>query len=152
VLAVTGDGSFQQNIQELQTLLHYNLPVKLFVLNNDGYLSIRASQKNYFKERYIGEGPRSGVTMPDTLRICEAYGIPAARVSDLANLDQAIQLALDTPTPYVLDIVTPPEQPIIPTVSSRVNPDGSMSSRPLEDMAPFLDRDEYHSNLLIDEV
>ncbi|MBU1223572.1 MAG: thiamine pyrophosphate-binding protein [Gammaproteobacteria bacterium] len=152
VLAVTGDGSLQQNIQELQTLLHYNLPVKLFVLNNDGYLSIRASQKNYFKERYIGEGSRSGVTMPDTLRICEAYGIPAARVSDLANLDRAIQLALDTPGPYVLDIVTPPEQLIIPTVSSRVNPDGSMSSRPLEDMAPFLDRDEYHSNLLIDEV
>lgn len=152
VLAVTGDGSFQQNIQELQTLLHYNLPVKLFVLNNDGYLSIRASQKNYFKERYIGEGPRSGVTMPDTLRIAEAYGIPCARVADLAALDAAIQKALDTPGPYVLDIVTPPEQAIIPTVSSRVNPDGSMSSRPLEDMAPFLDRDEYRSNLLIDEV
>lgn len=152
VLAVTGDGSFQQNIQELQTLLHHNLPVKLFVLNNDGYLSIRASQKNYFKERYIGEGPRSGVTMPDTLKICEAYGIPAARVSDLAALDAAIQTAFDTPGPYVLDIVTPSEQAIIPTVSSRVNPDGSMSSRPLEDMAPFLDRDEYRSNLLIDEI
>jgi acetolactate synthase-1/2/3 large subunit len=152
VLAVTGDGSFQQNIQELQTLLHYNLPVKLFVLNNDGYLSIRASQKNYFKERYIGEGPRSGVTMPDTLKICEAYGIPAARVSDLSALDAAIEQAFNTPGPYVLDIVTPSEQPIIPTVSSRVNPDGSMSSRPLEDMAPFLDRTEYRSNLLIDEV
>ncbi|MFA6312423.1 MAG: thiamine pyrophosphate-binding protein [Sterolibacterium sp.] len=152
VLAVTGDGSFQQNIQELQTLLHYNFPVKLFILNNDGYLSIRASQKNYFSERYIGSGPLSGVTMPDTLKICEAYGIPAARVSDLAALDVAIQLALETPGPYVLDIVTPPEQAIIPTVSSRVNADGSMTSRPLEDMAPFLDRDEYRSNLLIDEV
>lgn len=152
VLAVTGDGSFQQNIQELQTLLHYKLPVKLFVLNNDGYLSIRASQKNYFNERYIGEGPRSGVTMPDTLKICEAYGIPAARVSDLDALDVAVQTALETPGPYVLDIVTPPEQPIIPSVSSRVNSDGSMSSRPLEDMAPFLDRNEYRSNLLIDEL
>jgi acetolactate synthase-1/2/3 large subunit len=152
VLAVTGDGSFQQNIQELQTLLHYNFPVKLFILNNDGYLSIRASQKNYFSERYIGEGPRSGVTMPDTLKICEAYGIPAARVSELTVLDAAIQRALETPGPYVLDIITPPEQLIIPTVSSRVNADGSMTSRPLEDMAPFLDRDEYRSNLLIDEV
>lgn len=152
VLAVTGDGSLQQNIQELQTLLHYGLPVKLFVLNNDGYLSIRASQKNYFKERYIGEGPRSGVTMPDTLKLCEAYGVPAARVADLALLDEALRVALETPGPYVLDIVCPPEQAIIPTVSSRVNADGSMSSRPLEDMAPFLDRDEYRSNLLIDEV
>ncbi len=152
VLAVTGDGSFQQNIQELQTLLYYNLPVKLFVLNNDGYLSIRASQKNYFNNRYIGEGPSSGVTMPDTLKICDAYGIKAARVSDLNELDKAIQLAMDTKGPYVLEIITPSSQPIIPTVSSRVNEDGSMSSRPLEDMAPFLDRDEYHSNMLIDEV
>lgn len=152
VLAVTGDGSLQQNLQELQTILHYRLPVKLFVLNNDGYLSIRASQKNYFKERYIGEGPRSGVTCPDTLKICQAYGIPCARVASLAELDAAITLALETEGPYVLDVITPPEQPIIPTVSSRVNPDGSMSSRPLEDMAPFLEREEYRSNLLIDEV
>ncbi len=152
VLAVTGDGSLQQNIQELQTLLHYKLPVKLFVLNNDGYLSIRASQKNYFKERYIGEGPRSGVSLPDTLKICEAYGIPAARVSDLKDLDSAIKIALEASGPYVLDIVTPPEQLIIPTVSSKVNDDGTMSSRPLEDMAPFLDRSEYLENLIVGEV
>ena len=152
VLAVTGDGSLQQNIQELQTLLHYNLPVKLFILNNDGYLSIRASQKNYFKERYIGEGPKSGVTMPDTIKICEAYGVPCARVSSLDELDAAITLAFETSGPYVLDVITPSEQLIIPTVSSKVNADGSMSSRPLEDMAPFLEREEYLSNLLVDEI
>jgi acetolactate synthase-1/2/3 large subunit len=152
VMAITGDGSLQQNIQELQTILHYKLPIKLFIWNNDGYLSIRASQKNYFKERYIGEGPRSGVTIPDTLKICAAYGLPAARVSEVRDLDAAIQTALDHDGPYVLEIITPPEQPIIPTVSSRVNSDGSMTSRPLEDMAPFLDREEYRSNLLIPEV
>ncbi len=152
VMAITGDGSLQQNIQELQTILHYNLPIKLFIWNNDGYLSIRASQKNYFKERYIGEGPRSGVTIPDTLKICATYGLPAARVSEVSDLDAAIQKALDHDGPYVLEIITPPEQLIIPTVSSRVNPDGSMSSRPLEDMAPFLDREEFFSNLIIDEI
>lgn len=152
VMAITGDGSLQQNIQELQTILHYKLPIKLFIWNNDGYLSIRTSQKNYFKERYIGEGPRSGVSIPDTLKICAAYGLPAARVSEFADLDAAIQKALDHEGPYVLEIITPPEQPIVPTVSSRVNSDGSMSSRPLEDMAPFLDREEFLSNLLIDEV
>ena len=152
VMAITGDGSLQQNIQELQTILHYKLPIKLFIWNNDGYLSIRASQKNYFKERYIGEGPRSGVSIPDTLKICAAYGLPAARVSEFADLDAAIQKALDYEGPYVLEIITPPEQPIVPTVSSRVNSDGSMTSRPLEDMAPFLDREEYRSNLLIQEV
>lgn len=152
VMAITGDGSLQQNIQELQTILHYKLPIKLFIWNNDGYLSIRASQKNYFEERYIGEGARSGVTIPDTLKICEAYGLPAARVSEVRDLDAAIQKALDHEGPYVLEIITPPEQPIIPTVSSRVNSDGSMTSRPLEDMAPFLDREEYRNNLLIPEV
>lgn len=152
VLAITGDGSFQQNLQELQTVLHYQLPVKLFVLNNDGYLSIRASQNNYFNHRLIGEGPTSGVTMPDTLRICEAYGIAAERVSTFADLEPAIRRALAHPGPFVLDIITPPEQPIVPTVSSMVNPDGTMSSRPLEDMAPFLDRQEYRSNLLVDEI
>jgi acetolactate synthase-1/2/3 large subunit len=152
VLAITGDGSLQLNIQELQTILHYKLPVKLFILNNDGYLSIRASQKKYFEGRYIGEGPRSGVTMPDTLKLCAAYGLPAARVSDVAGLDGAIQKAIEYDGPYVLEIMTPPDQPIVPAVSSRVNPDGSMSSRPLEDMAPFLPRDEYLANLLIDEV
>lgn len=152
VLAITGDGSLQQNIQELQTYLHYKLPIKLFVWNNDGYLSIRASQKNYFDERYIGEGPRSGVSIPDTLKIAKAYGIASARVKDLADLDQAIKKALTYDGPYILEVITPPEQPIIPTVSSRVNADGSMSSRPLEDMAPFLDREEYLSNMIVPAI
>lgn len=152
VLAVTGDGSFQQNLQELAMVKHYRLPIKLFVLNNNGYLSIRASQKNYFERRFIGESPESGVPIPDTVKICEAYGIACERVSDLAQLDAVIKRALAYDGPYVVDVVTPPEQLIIPTVSSRVNADGSMSSRPLEDMFPFLEREEYVSNLLIDEV
>ncbi len=152
VLAITGDGSLQQNIQELQTILHYKLPVKLFIWNNDGYLSIRASQKNYFKERYIGEGARSGVSIPDTMKIANAYGIAAARVDRLSELNQAIEKALNYDGPYILEVITPSEQPIVPTVSSRVNADGSMSSRPLEDMAPFLDREEYLSNMIIPPV
>jgi acetolactate synthase I/II/III large subunit len=152
VIAITGDGSLQQNIQELQTILHYKFPIKLFIWNNDGYLSIRASQKNYFKERYIGEGTESGVSIPDTLKICNAYGIPSARVSDLEKLDTAILLALETEGPYVLEVMTPSEQPIIPSVSSKINPDGSMSSRPLEDMAPFLDRNEYLNNMIIEPI
>jgi len=152
VLAITGDGSFQQNIQELQTLIHYKFPVKLFILNNDGYLSIRASQKNYFENRFIGEGPESGITMPDTLKICDAYGISAARIDNISKLDVEIIRALKTPGPYVLEIITPRDQLIIPTVSSVVNDDGTMSSRPLEDMAPFLPREEHLQNILIDEI
>jgi acetolactate synthase-1/2/3 large subunit len=152
VLAITGDGSLQQNIQELQTYLHYKLPIKLFIWNNDGYLSIRASQKNYFNERYIGEGVLSGVSIPDTLKIASAYGIAAARVRDLQQLDEAIQKALDHDGPYILEVITPPDQPIIPAVSSRVNTDGTMSSRPLEDMAPFLDREEFARNMIVRSI
>ena len=152
VLAITGDGSLQQNIQELQTVVEYKLPIKLFVLNNDGYESIRVSQKNYFNNRFIGESPRSGVSFPDTLKIAEAYGIKSIRVSEYNKLEKVIADVLNFNGPVVCDVIVPRDQLIIPTVSSRVNEDGTMSSRPLEDMFPFLDRDEYRSNLYVKEV
>ncbi len=152
VLAITGDGSLQMNIQELQTLVHYQFPVKLFILNNGGYLSIRVTQKNYFSSRLIGEGPQSGVSMPDTRKICEAYGIPVQRVSELSKLDRVIKMALKTSGPFVVDVITPPNQAIIPSVSSQIAQNGQMVSRPLEDMAPFLPREEYEANMLIDRV
>ena len=152
ILAVTGDGSFQQNIQELQVIHQHALPVKLFVLNNEGYLSIKASQKNYFDSREIGAGPDSGLTFPDTLEIAAAYGIQGERVENLAELDEAISRALRSDGPYILDVVTPADQPIIPTVSSRIDATGIMKSRPLEDMFPFLDREELLANLFVDPV
>jgi len=136
----------------LQTVVQYNLPIKLFVLNNDGYLSIRNSQKTYFDQRFIGESEESGVSFPDTLKIADAYGINSYRVSNLNALEKVIAKALNFQGPVICDIIIPREQLIIPTVSSRVNEDGSMSSRPLEDMFPFLDREEYRKNLFIKEV
>ena len=152
VIALTGDGSFQQNLQELQTLIEYDLPVKLFVLNNDGYESIRVSQKNYFNNRLIGEGNQSGLSFPDTLKIAKAYGIKAVRIRNYQELENKLDGILNFDKAVIVDVVIPKDQPIIPTVSSAVNPDGTMSSRPLEDMAPFLDREEYKKNLYIDEV
>jgi acetolactate synthase-1/2/3 large subunit len=152
VLAVTGDGSLQQNIQELQVIAQYSLPIKLFILNNNGYLSIRASQKNYFESREIGAGPESGLTFPDVLSIAAAYGIPARRVSKLSELESAISNAISSPGPFILDVVTPPDQLIIPTVSSRIDEAGVMKSRPLEDMFPFLEREEFLSNLFVDPI
>lgn len=152
ILAVTGDGSFQQNIQELQVIAQFQLPVKIFVLNNSGYLSIRASQKNYFDSREIGAGPDSGLTFPDTLRIAEAYGISSSRADNLEKLDDEILRALTHPGPYILDVITPADQLIIPTVSSSLDEQGVMRSRPLEDMFPFLDREEFASNMLVDPI
>ena len=152
VIALTGDGSFQQNLQELQTLIEYDLPVKLFVLNNDGYESIRVSQKNYFDNRLIGERNQSGVSFPDTLKIAKAYGIKAVRIRNYQELENKLDGILNFDKAVIVDVIIPRDQSIIPTVSSVVNPDGTMSSRPLEDMAPFLDREEYKKNLYIDEV
>ena len=152
VISFTGDGSLQQNIQEFQTLVEYDLPVKLFVLNNDGYHSIRTSQTNYFQKRYIGESPKSGISFPDTLKIAKAYGIKAVRINQPSQILNTINEVLNYEGPVVCEVIVPREQEIIPTVASRVNADGTMSSRPLEDMYPFLDREEYQNNMFIDEV
>lgn len=140
-VGVTGDGSLQFNIQELQTLLTNNLPVKLFVLNNNGYLSIRQTQDRFFEGRYMGEGPRSGVTCPDLELIVRAYGLPFFRSENPGDMDQAIAATLAVAGPAVCEVMTPQVQEIIPTVASAKRDDGSMVSRPLEDMYPFLDRD-----------
>ncbi|MBT6647571.1 MAG: thiamine pyrophosphate-binding protein [Thaumarchaeota archaeon] len=152
VIALTGDGSFQQNIQELQTLIEYDLPVKLFVLNNNGYESIRTSQKNYFENRFLGESNISGLSFPDTRKIANAYGIKFIKISKTEEMDTKIEEILTFDGPVICEVIVPEDQKIIPTVSSRVNADGTMSSRPLEDMYPFLDRNEYKNNLYIEEV
>ena len=152
VIALTGDGSFQQNIQELQTLVEYDLPVKLFVLNNDGYESIRTSQKNYFENRFLGESSKSGISFPDTEKIANAYGIKFVKITKTEEMDEKINEVLNFEGPVICEAIIPGDQRIIPTVSSMVNPDGTMSSRPLEDMYPFLDRNEYKENLFVDEV
>ena len=152
VISFTGDGSLQQNIQEFQTLVEYNLPVKLFVLNNDGYHSIRTSQTNYFEKRYIGESSKSGISFPDTVKIAEVYGIKAFRINQPSEINAVINQVLDYDGPVICDVIVPREQEIIPTVASRVNDDGSMSSRPLEDMYPFLDRKEYKKNMFVKEI
>ena len=152
VLALTGDGSFQQNIQELQTIVEYKLPIKLFVLNNGGYESIRVSQKNYFENRFLGEGDQSGVSFPDTMKIGNAYGIKVVRITKMEELNDKLKDVLDYDGAVICEVIIPKDQEIIPTVSSKVNPDGTMSSRPLEDMYPFLERKEYKENLFVNEI
>lgn len=121
VICLAGDGSLQLNIQELQTIVHNRLPIKLFVLNNEGYLSIRLSQKNMFK-RVTGEGPQSGVSFPDIVKVAEAYGIPAMRIG-YDDLEAGIQTALENPGPFVCDVLLDPDQPFEPRISSRQLPE-----------------------------
>ena len=149
VVCLVGDGSIQMNIQELQTIVQHQLPIKIFVFNNDGYASIRQTQDNLFAGRRIGEGPGSGVTFPDLVRVAEAYGIPAVRISHRHELNDAIDAALASPGPALVDVVMDPDQKFVPKVIAERLPDGTLVSKPLEDMFPFLDREEFAENLLV---
>jgi acetolactate synthase-1/2/3 large subunit len=151
VICFAGEGSIQMNLQELETIAFRRLPVKIFVFENGGYLSIRQTQDNMFAGHHVGEGPGSGVGFPDMVRIAEAYGISARRVVTHAELDGAIAEALASDGPALVDVVMDPLQNFAPKVASQRFPDGRIVSKPLEDMWPFLPRDEFLTNLLVPE-
>jgi acetolactate synthase-1/2/3 large subunit len=147
-ICVDGDGGLQLNIQELETARRLALPIKLFIANNDGYASIRTSQSRYFG-RLAGADATSGVTLPPLDRIVEAFGLPYARIESDRGLAARVRELLDTPGPVVVEVMMPREEPRAPVLSSARKPDGSMVSRPLEDLAPFLPREEFLANMII---
>jgi acetolactate synthase-1/2/3 large subunit len=150
-ICISGDGGLQMNIQELQTLAHYNLPVILFVLNNKGYLTIKLMQQNHFG-RYVGSESSSGVSFPDIVKVANAHGIKADRIRTQQELHQKIDAILAKPGPFVCEITMPENQPLIPRVSSVKKPDGTIISRPLEDLYPFLPREEFLNNMIVKSV
>jgi len=150
IICLAGDGSIQLNIQELQTIIHHRLPVKIFILNNGGYLSIRTTQKNFFKGNFIGEGPESGLSFPDIQKIGKAYGFKTMKI-DRPNFAPLIDKALKTKGPILCEVIVSNEQIVEPRMSSKQLPDGRIVSPPLEDMYPFLSREEFKKNLLIPE-
>ena len=137
---VTGDGSLQMNIQELQTLVTYKLPLKVFVLENEGYLAIKTTQKSFFGGHFTGSNPDSGVICPDLSKICAAYGIPYASCSENGEvLRDTIAKTLAAEGPMVCEIHMHPEQTLFPKSASFMDKKtGKMSSAPLEKMAPFM--------------
>jgi acetolactate synthase I/II/III large subunit len=149
VVCLAGDGSLQMNLQELQTVVGYRLPIKLFVLNNDGYHSIRQTQQNFFPDNPVGYGPSSGVSFPNLERLAFAYGIPFRRCASHAELDRCIADTLAEEGPQLCEVMLDPAQPFAPKLASKRLPDGRMVSAPLEDMTPLLDRDEFARNMFI---
>jgi acetolactate synthase-1/2/3 large subunit len=147
-ICVDGDGGFQMNIQELATVERLRLPIKFFVANNDGYASIRASQSNYFKQ-LVGADRTSGMTLPDLGAVTRAYGLPFVRIADKTDLNRQIRAVLDMDGPVVCEVLVAANEDRIPRAASYIKPDGSMGSKPLEDLFPFLDRDEFKKNMLI---
>lgn len=147
-ICAEGDGSLQLNSQEFATLERLQLPVKLFVLNNDGYSSIRTSQQRYLGQT-VGCDPESGLVFPDTVRLAQAYGLATASIRNQDNLAADLRAVLDMPGPVVCDVRLPRDEIRAPSLASARRADGSMVSRPLEDLWPFLDRDELKRNMLV---
>lgn len=140
LIAITGDGSAQMNIQELATLKYNQIPVKLFVYNNNGYMLIRHNQHNYMNDRFLGVGPDSGLQTPDFCKVASAYGIRAIKIAEEAELDTKIAEVLEADEPIVCEIMVQEFAPIIPRIASKVMPDGSLKAAEFDDLYPFLEQ------------
>lgn len=152
IVCVDGDGGFQFNIQELETIRRLQLPVKFFVLDNEGYGSIRASQTAFFGACMIGCDAATGQTLPDVRRVAEAYGIATDAITSQQCLREQICRVLTTPGPVVCDVHMILDEVRQPRLSSVQRPDGSFVSKPLEDLWPFLDRAEFKANMLVETM
>ena len=152
VICLTGDGSLQMNIQELQTIKNYDLPLKLFVYNNGGYLSIKLTQKAFFNGNFVGSEAGSGIVLPDLEKLAAAYGLPFRRFRNNAEAEKYLPGVLSHSGPVIVEVMTDPFEVLSPKAASKQLSDGRIVSAPLEDLSPFLPRDEFFANMFIPPV
>lgn len=148
IVCFEGDGSLQLNIHELQVMKHYNLPVKLFVYSNDGYLSIQNTQDGLFKGRHVASDGKSGVSSPDFVKVGRAYGIKSIRINNHKDMEAKIRYALSYPGPILVDIHALRNMKLAPKLQTKKMPNGKLVSPTLENMAPFIS-DQEMKNLMI---
>lgn len=146
-VCIDGDGGFWMNIQDLETIRRLDLPVKFFVLNNGGYASIRSTQNTHFGGLLVGSDASSGLTLPDVQKVCSAFGVNVTQLAHSSEVQDGVRAVLNSDGPAVCEVIVSPAQITAPRTSSRRLPDGRMESSPLEDLWPFLDRDEFHANM-----
>lgn len=149
MVAVESDGSLMLNLQELATLKGLGLPIRLFVLNNQGYASIRNTQRNYFEGRYIATGPEGGLCLPDIGAVAEAVGLPLVRIADAGELEVRIREVMAHRGPVVCDVRLVKDETLWPKVAALPQPDGSMLSMPLEDMSPLLPLETLREEMIV---
>ncbi|MDF2888911.1 MAG: thiamine pyrophosphate protein domain protein TPP-binding protein [Lacrimispora sp.] len=153
IILVTGDGSIQMNLQELQTIIHHRLPIKIFVINNGGYHSIRQTQKNYFGEPLVGIGDDSrDLSFPDMEKLSAAYGYPYACAHHNGEIEQALLHTLSVDGPAICEVIVSRDQNFEPKSAAKRLPDGTMVSPPLEDLSPFLSEEEMDHNMIIPRI
>jgi acetolactate synthase I/II/III large subunit len=150
MLAIESDGSLQLNLQEFSTLVHHNLPICLFVMNNNGYASIRNTQRTHFEERYLSSGPESGLEMPNLEKIADTFGLAFKQIDDCAGLDEALVAAQHLPRPCIVDVRLIPNETLQPKCATILKDDGTIISMPLEDMSPLLSIESLESEMVID--
>ena len=148
VLCLNCDGGMMLNLQELQTIAHYNLPIKIIVFNNDGYLMIKHTQKNVAQGRYAGVDKNSGVSCPDFSRVAYAFNFPSWQIRTWEDCDTMIDEFMNCKTAAICEVFMDPEQFFVPKLGLSVQKDGSLISPPLEDLSPFLDRETMEKNML----
>ena len=168
VICLDGDGSLMMNLQELQTINENNLNLKLFVLNNNGYHSIRQTQNNLFHDGLVGVCKGNGVSFPPFDKLADTFGFKYYKIDSIesnslesgntdsekdvvssnSKLSEVIEAALSAEGPVLCEVVVSDEQIFSPKLSSKVLPDGKIVSPPIDDMFPFLERDEYEANKL----
>ena len=149
VLCLNCDGGMMLNLQELQTIVHHQLPIKIIIFNNDGYLMIKHTQKALFEGRYSGTDQKSGVTCPDFSKVAHAFGISAFQIRTWDDVHSIIPKVQSAKGPVICEVFTHPEQPFVPKLSLVLQKDGSIISPPLEDLSPLLPRDEMRKHMLI---
>lgn len=147
-ICLAGDGSIMMNLQELQTIVHNQLSIKIFVLNNNGYISIQQTQKNFFNGNMTACSTDSGVSIPNFIKVGNAFGLKTVKIEKLENLNKQIKDVLEYDGPILCEVMLSPDYIFAPKLSARKLEDGTMVSPSLEDMFPFLDREELEENIL----
>ena len=148
ILCICGDGSIMMNIQELETIKSNNLPIKIIVINNRGYVSMFQTQRNFFKGKEFGSGPESGVTFPNFKKISHAFNLSYQFCNSLSKLDSALDIFLKKRT-GILEVTVDHNQSFEPKLGAKQHSDGSITSPPLEDLSPFLSDEELKENMII---
>lgn len=150
-ITIEGDGGFVMNTQELELVKRYNLPIKFFILNNNGYGSIRTTQNNHFGGNLVISDPSSGLTLPSIELIAKSYGLPFFKATSQSSVKACVKKVLDLKFPAICELIVDPSHVTLPKASVKKKEDGSFTTLPMEDLAPFLDREEFRENLLIKE-
>jgi acetolactate synthase-1/2/3 large subunit len=148
-ICIDGDGGFIMNIQELETVKRLNLPIKFFVLNNNGYVSIRITQNTHFGGHLVASGESSGLSLPSIKDNAQTYGLEYRKIKNHYQIEENVKKFLEIPGPAICEIMLPPTHVTAPKASVYKKADGSFAARPMEDLAPFLDREEFKENMFI---